>query len=192
MVNTSTVGGDLTLTTLGSLNTEPFNVVTVGGFVTLNAGTGGVGTLFNDFHLDTDGTITLNITGTVPGSPGVSGFVTNQGAGLLNLITPPTGLVRFQIVEFQPPPPATAASFTSMNLSELPQDEISDLLFVTDDPEEILANASGGHVGLLPNGADVNRGGGVRMPDGLPSDPDSGRGTVGAEDEDERRRRTGK
>lgn len=178
VVNTSTVGGLLTLVTGGALNTAPGDTITAGA-VTATVASGGIGTLTNNFSLDTDGDITLSVQGPAGSSP-ADGFVFNVGSGLLVLL-PPTLLVRFNMVEFQPPTPATAALFTSANYAEQPQlDEITDLVFITDDPAEQLYPGVRRRIGRLLNGADINRDGAIRMPPGLaPSSQESGQGSEG-------------
>ena len=141
-------------------------LVTVGS-VTLTSASGGIGTLVNPFALSTNNFITLVITGNVLGSP-AAGFVTNAGGGLLNLL-PPTGLVQFQIVEFQPPPPATASAFYSANCVDLIYVLMTDDTYGTDSPSIIVIDHFGGYVGRIPRGADVTRDGGMRLPAGLSS-----------------------
>jgi hypothetical protein len=178
VVNTSSVGGLLTLITGGALTS---NGLVSAGAVDFTVTSGGVGTLASPFTLNTDGDITLTITGTVAGSP-AAGFVTNAGSGLLVLL-PPTGLVQFQIVEFQPPTPATAAMFVSKEYADVALAEITDLIYVTDDPAEQEYPGVRGRIGRIRNGADFYRDGGIRMPPGLASSsgqpaPESGIDTV--------------
>ncbi len=162
--NTSNVTGALTATAGGSINST--GLVSVGSS-TFTSASGGIGTLLTPFALATNNFITLVITGNVPGSP-AAGFVTNAGGGLLNLL-PPTGLVQFQIVEFQPPPPATASAFYSANFVDLIYGLMTDDSYGTDSPSIIVIDRFGGYVGRIPRGADVMRDGGMRLPAGLSS-----------------------
>jgi len=169
-VNTSTVGGTLSLFTGGALNTNPGNIITAGA-INATVASGGIGTLTNNFWVNTNGPITLSVLGPAGGSP-ADGFVSNLGSGLLVLL-PPTTLVRFNMVEFQPPTPATAALYAPKQWVYVPTEELTDTIYVTDDAAEQEYPGVRGRVGRLAAGTDVIRDGGIRMPPGLAT-PGSG------------------